>query len=699
MSSRLPVDASGPRSRLESLTPPGRHVRVMLAVLNLVLHGVCLALAGGVTPEIVGLALVTSALLVASPMLQVLRLGDGLMEVVYFSSILVTLLGLLWAHPAITSAVIPWLLVVIFAATFKLSIVSTFVFGGTAVSLTLLAETYPADIGGLTAAALDVADGSSAWISRGSWVLASATATWLGAVKIRRARGQEVALAQSEARFRRFLDQASVAMLVSRDDRIVYLNDVGLSLVGASHREDVIGMRVQALFTSQDVDASQSTSETISRIEERELQVRAFDDVHRTVEISRMVISWNGAPAMLLTAFDLTDRKWAEEEHRRLQAQIRHGQKLETIGLLAGGIAHDFNNILQAIMANTELLIHDEAVHPPARNRLDKVATAASRGAALVEKMLAYAGRGQSLSTSVNLSALAHEVVDLASAGLSKRVHVTRELQDDIPSVAGDETQLQQVIMNLFTNASDAMADEGGTLVVRSGIMRADPDTLMRAYLGEMRRPGLYAFIEVSDSGRGIPSDEISRIFDPFFTTKERGRGLGLASTMGIINGHHGAMLVTSEPGRGTRFRALFPPEDVPVSRRKAIRSKPNVIDEARTVLIADDEAEILEALSTALRQAGFSVITARDGAEAVALFADDPRAFDAVVLDMAMPRLDGAQALEKIRALAPGVFSVLSTGYAHEHELDDLETLGFSRILRKPYPFKSLVEVLRELP
>ena len=646
-----------------------------------------------------GLALVTSALLIAAPMLRAFRLGEGPLELAYLCAILVTLLGLLWAHPAIAPAVIPWLLVVIFAATFKLSIASTLAFGGATIALTTLAEVYPAGLGESTAAALEHAEVVTAWLSRSSWVLAGAAATWLGAVKVRRARGQEVALARSEARFQRFLNQASVGMFVSRDDTIIYLNDVGLSLLGASHREDVIGMRFQELFASPDVDASQSTSDTISRIEERELQVRAFDDVSRTVEISRMMISWNGAPAMLLTAFDLTDRKWAEEEHRRLQAQIRHGQKLETIGLLAGGIAHDFNNILQAIMANTELLIHDETVHAPARSRLDKVATAASRGAALVEKMLAYAGRGQSLSTSVNLSALAHEVIDLASAGLSKRVHVTRELQDDIPSVAGDETQLQQVIMNLFTNASDAMADEGGTLVVRSGIMRADPETLMRAYLGEMRRPGLYAFVEVADSGRGIPSDEISRIFDPFFTTKERGRGLGLASTMGIINGHHGAMLVTSEPGQGTRFRALFPPEDVPVSRRKAIRSKPSVIDEHRTILVADDETEILEALSTALRQAGFSVITARDGAEAVALFADDPRAFDAVVLDMAMPRLDGAQALEKIRALAPGVFSVLSTGYAHEHELDDLETLGFSRILRKPYPFKSLVEVLREIP
>jgi CheY-like chemotaxis protein len=253
--------------------------------------------------------------------------------------------------------------------------------------------------------------------------------------------------------------------------------------------------------------------------------------------------------------------------------------------------------------------------------------------------------------------------------------------------------------MNLLTNASDAMSDRGGDLVVRTGVVRADAEMLARAYLGEARAPGLYVFVEVADSGVGIDPAELSRIFDPFFTTKERGRGLGLASSIGIVSSHHGAMEVNSIPDEGTRFRCLLPPEDVPRRRERVRSDVSGARPVGRTILIADDEKEVLETTGAALRAAGYEIVSAKNGAEALEHFVEDPKHYSAVVLDLAMPVMDGAQTLRKMRAVDPNVYVVLSTGYTHEYEEQDLDSLGFSHILRKPYPIKDLLQVLKRKP
>jgi len=599
--------------------------------------------------------------------------------------------------PSLKIAVLPWLFAILFGATLKLPPLLAIAFAipaAAAASMLLLAPD-----GGVTAFTLTTWSPPSPALVVGSNICAALTSSWVGAVNVRRTRSQEAALERSEARFRKLIDGLAMGMFILRDNVLVDLNAMALRLLGAESGNQVIGMTTEQLFDDRTEGVATTSSITFQAVDDKETIIKSLDEVERVVEFSSMVVTWKNESATLLAAFDRTERKWAQRERHKLQAQIRHAQKLETIGLLAGGIAHDFNNILQAILANTELLLSNDAIEPRVRDRLHKVSIATQRGASLVAKMLAYAGRGQNDLTSVNLSELAEDVIDLASPAIPKRIRIDRRLQDDLPSVAGDEGQLQQVIMNLLTNAADAMGERSGDLVIRSGVVRADAEMLAQAYLGDNRAPGLYVFVEVTDSGVGIDPAELSRIFDPFFTTKERGRGLGLASSIGIVNAHQGAMEVNSIPGEGTRFRCLLPPEDVPRPRRRTRSEASGSRPVGATILIADDEKEVLSATAAALKAAGFEIVTAKHGAEAVEHFSEDPKHYSAVVLDLAMPVMDGAEAFKKMREIDPDVYVVLSTGYTHEYEEQDLESLGFSHILRKPFPIKQLIQVLKKKP
>lgn len=690
VSSRLGAD-------MERWMPSGDRVRSALAVaMVMTVLGVS-TYAERRTPPAEILAIGTAICLLSGRLWRFTGLSRTGRDMWQLLCMLGSLVALGLMIPSLHIAILPWIFAILFGAIFKLPPLAAIIFSvpaAAAASLLLLMAGEQS-----TAVTLTTWKPGSPALVVASHIGAALTSAWVGAVKIRRTRSQEVALEQSEARFRKLIDRVAVGMFIVRDDILIDVNAMALRLLGAESPGQVIGRSTEELFDERRQDISTTSSITLRGIEDKETKIRTLDEVERVVEFSSMVVSWKNEPATLLAAFDLTERNWAQRERDRLQAQIRHAQKLETIGLLAGGIAHDFNNILQAILANTELLLSQGTVEKRIEDRLHKVAIAAQRGASLVAKMLAYAGRGQNELTSVNLSELAKDVIDLASPAIPKRVRIQQQLQDDLPSVAGDEGQIQQVIMNLFTNASDAMSDRAGDLVVRTGVVRADAEMLARAYLGEARTPGLYVFVEVADSGVGIDPAELSRIFDPFFTTKERGRGLGLASSIGIVNSHHGAMEVNSVPGEGTRFRCLLPPEDVPRRRERTRSDVSHTRPIGRTILIADDEKEILDTTGAALRAAGYEIVSAKNGAEALEHFVEDPKHYSAVVLDLAMPVMDGAQTLKRMKSIDPDVYVILSTGYTHEYEEQDLDSLGFSHILRKPYPIKQLLQVLKRKP
>jgi len=369
-----------------------------------------------------------------------------------------------------------------------------------------------------------------------------------------------------------------------------------------------------------------------------------------------------------------------------------HSRKLESLGILAGGIAHDFNNLLVGILGNAGLALLELPAGSPARPLVEQVEKAALCAAELTNQMLAYAGKGRFVVASVDLSHLVEEMAHLHSAAISKKAILTCDLGEALPAVEGDATQLRQVVMNLLTNASDAVGDESGAITVRTGVVDADRRCLEEAYLSEDLPEGAYVYVEVADTGSGMDAETKARIFDPFFTTKFTGRGLGLAGTLGIVRAHRGAICVESEPGSGTTFRVLLPaaghaaasPEPGPPA------AGPPVV--TGTVLVVDDEEAVRTVARSALERAGFSVLTACDGREGIEVFRAHADDIAAVVLDLTMPVVSGTEALRGLRALRAGVPVVLSSGYTEEDATGRFGSYETTAFVQKPYRPSELV-------
>jgi len=263
--------------------------------------------------------------------------------------------------------------------------------------------------------------------------------------------------------------------------------------------------------------------------------------------------------AMYGTIQDITERKRLEEERAALEQQLRQAQKLESLGVLAGGIAHDFNNILMAIIGNAELGLMRLGPGGPVGGNLEQIVKAATRAADLAKQMLAYSGKGKFNVKSVDLNEVLGEMHHLLEGSLSGSVVLELNLQETLPAVEADVTQLRQVVMSLFSNACEAIGAAGGVIAVATGVLECTRDDLKGAWLDEQIPEGSYVCLELSDSGCGMDAATLARIFDPFFSTKFTGRGLGLAAVLGIVRGHQGAIKVSSEPGRGSVFRVLLP--------------------------------------------------------------------------------------------------------------------------------------------
>ncbi len=274
-------------------------------------------------------------------------------------------------------------------------------------------------------------------------------------------------------------------------------------------------------------------------------------------------------------AQDITERKRAEEERLRLEAHILETQKLESLGVLAGGIAHDFNNLLTVILGN-DLLARSE-VPPGSRlaRQLDRIRSAAKHAEALTSQMLMYSGKASVSLKPLDLSALVEGMAELLEASVSKKCRLETSLGHGRIMVKGDPTQLRQVIMNLVTNASEALCDRPGRVVVRTGLMSADAAYLTGAPDGRDLGEGDYVYLEVSDTGEGMEEGTRKRIFEPYFSTKSMGRGLGLASVLGIVRGHRGAIKLVTEPAGGTTFRVLLSPTSRVPRRAKLAHEAP----------------------------------------------------------------------------------------------------------------------------
>jgi PAS domain S-box-containing protein len=396
-------------------------------------------------------------------------------------------------------------------------------------------------------------------------------------------------------------------------------------------------------------------------------------------------------------ARDVTEARRAEEERFRLERQVQEAQRLESLGLVTGGVAHDFNNLLAVILGNGRLALAELPVGHPLRPRLERMLAAAEHGAGLTEQMLVYAGRAPRAQKPVDLSWLVADMLDLARASLPPGVVLREELGPGV-WVQGDETQLRQVVLNLVANAGEALDARPGRVEVRTRHAEASAEDLARGRGAPDLAPGRHALLEVVDDGGGMDAETRERVFEPFFTTKLSGRGLGLAAVLGIVRGHGGRVAVASEPGRGSCFRVWLPAGTARLSARAGAPAAPRAARGAARVLVIDDQEPVLDLAREFLSRAGFAVEIAlggRAGLERIRAAAGD---FDAVVLDLAMPELDGEQVGRALRALHPELPLLLVSGYEADLAAARYASLAPSRFLRKPFAREELAGALAEL-
>ena len=388
---------------------------------------------------------------------------------------------------------------------------------------------------------------------------------------------------------------------------------------------------------------------------------------------------------------DATDRIRADEERRRLEAQIQQVQKLESLGVLAGGIAHDFNNLLVGMMGHAGLALMDLPTDSPIRQRIEQIETCAQRAAELTNQMLAYSGKGRFVVQPIDVSSVVREMTNLLQTAISKSAKLELRLAANLPAVSADGAQLRQVVMNLITNASDAIGEGSGTIALTTGVMEVCHADLDGAHAGSSAEPGEHVFIEVRDDGCGMDAATRDRIFEPFFTTKFTGRGLGLAAVLGIVRGHRGAVRIDSIPGRGTTFRILLPSCASPAAVQETENLPPTPRRQAR-VLVVDDEPSVRTIAREALTRAGFTVVTASDGEEALERLRAEGAAVDAVLLDMTMPGLTGVETLRAIHQIVSDLPVVLTSGYSEQEAADRCGRETMFAFIQKPFAPSSLV-------
>jgi signal transduction histidine kinase/ActR/RegA family two-component response regulator len=384
------------------------------------------------------------------------------------------------------------------------------------------------------------------------------------------------------------------------------------------------------------------------------------------------------------------------EERRHLEKRLSQSQKMEAIGTLAGGIAHDFNNILAAILGFTEMVLDDATDNPHVRQKMERIRKAGLRGRDLVRQILTFSRKSEGERKAISLTPLITETHALLRSSLPSTIRMPLAITTNDDYVLADPTQLQQVLMNLATNAAHAMRQDGGELTIRlssaafpQGSILPDPD------LG----PGTYVQLTVNDTGTGMTEDVRQRIFEPFFTTKEpgQGTGMGLAVVYGIVKSHGGTVTVQSEVGLGSTFEVFLPRAQEPKTRREGATAAvlPTGTEQ---ILLVDDEELLVEMAQDILGGLGYRVTAAKHGSQAWNLFLKDPFRFDLVITDQTMPDVTGLMLARKMLAVRKDTPIILCTGYSDMISAETAKEAGISAFLMKPVAKKELAETIRRV-
>jgi PAS domain S-box-containing protein len=541
------------------------------------------------------------------------------------------------------------------------------------------------------------------WRIVGTFTIVVLQAVLIGALLLQRKRAQRraAALVESEGRFRNMADTAPTMIWVSGpDQRCTFLNRAWLTFTARTVKQE-LGTGWMESVHPDDRDrvcrAYSSALDTLAPLQ-MEYRLRRADGEYRSLlctgvprfQKDRVFTGYIGS------CVDVTDLKHA---HERTLA----GQKLELMGTLANGIAHDFNNLLGGISASTELALTELAENVDCQEELLRIKAAADLGARIVREVMIFGGKDTPSLEPVDCALLIREMSRVLKLAISKSAILRTELAGDLGIVRGNPAQLQQLIMNLVINASQAIGDREGEICVRAKMLT--PEHRTASEIGANLPDGDYVQLEVADTGPGMTDEIMARIFDPFFTTKPEGRGLGLAVAQGVARAHGGVMRVLSAPGRGTTFQVLLPclpsheiwthgPEAENRRTWRAVEQQPL---ESRTVLIIEDENTLRASLAKMLRKRGFTVIEAEDGTAGVDRFIADRPRIDVVLLDMTLPGKTGRVVLEELQRIDPEVKVIVTSAYGQERVQNLLEGRRASAYIQKPYRLAQVETMLQK--
>jgi len=497
-------------------------------------------------------------------------------------------------------------------------------------------------------------------------------------------------LKESEEKYRLLVENANDAIFIAQDEVVKFPNPKTEAMIGYPS-EELARIPFIDLIHPEDRDMVLDRKKRRLKGEEPP-GTYSFRIINRAgeelwVQLNTVLITWEGRPATLNLLRDIT-------QQRRLEAQFQEAQRMESLGTLAGGIAHDLNNILMGIQGNASLMLLDTDSGHPHSDRLENIEQGVRSGAELTKELLGFAMGGKYEVRSTNLNELTRRSSDMFGR-TKKEIAIHTEYQSDIWPVEVDQGQIEQVLLNLYVNAWQAMPG-GGDLYIQTENVTLDKDYLRPFDL----EPGRYIKISVTDTGVGMDKAAQPRIFEPFFTTKEMGRGtgLGLASVYGIIKNHGGIINVYSVKGKGTTFTIYLPASEKEVEVVEEGKVPDKALKGTETVLLVDDEDMIIDVGEGFLKNLGYNVLLARSGKEAIEIYEKNKDKIDIVILDMIMPEMGGRETYDRMKEINPDIKVLLSSGYSINGQASEILERGCDGFIQKPFNMKELSQGVREI-
>ncbi len=532
-----------------------------------------------------------------------------------------------------------------------------------------------------------------------------AAVVWMNAGSLNRVdaerRRVETSLRDSENRLRTIIHtEPECVKLVNAQGTLLDMNPAGLAMVEADSASQVIGRNILPLLDERCRPAFQDLNRRVFRGESGTLDFEIIG-----LKGTRRWLSTHASPlrdadgritAALSVTRDITEQQHAEAERHKLEHQLRQSQKLQALGTLAGGVAHDFNNILTIIAGNVDLAAARVPHDHPARKHLEEIAKAGARATDLVRRILLFSRPQETGYRPVSLTAVVDEALKLLRAILPTTIDIRTQFAPVAATVVANATQLHQVILNLGSNAADAMREHGGVLEVGLEAVTVGDD--VAPDLADLPK-GRYVRLSMTDTGSGMDPATLERIFEPFFTTKEpgQGTGLGLSVVHGIMKSHDGAISVESWVGKGTAFHLYLPASNVPAGDTRPTRPDPEP-GSGEHILLVDDEENLVVLMSQFLERMGYRVTGFTDPTRALDAFQSDPDGYDVVVTDVSMPEMSGPDLARHILLIRPAIPVVMTSGYVQPDDQAAVQRLGVRKLLLKPNAIHELGATISRL-